>query len=266
MHDAQFRFAGLFAFRWRLVAAALVLATASAGAQTTATITGRVITENGQPLAGAQVRLVNMTLGTLTGDNGRYTLGNLPVAQYRIRAQMLGHRPVELPVTLVAGQTVTQDFTLRKQVLELDAVVVTGTAGAARQREVGNAVAQIDMAKVQEPPQNVGQLLQGRAPGMTVMTSSAGSGSGSMIRLRGNVSVAMIFAFRGGGLVLRFFLCEEFEVRHIDHAIIGDFAEQYDFGFLTRPEILRHAFVRLLGRAVEFEHFCGDGFFMVRAE
>ena len=191
MHEVPFPFARLLVPRWRLVTTAMLFAAASAHAQATATITGRVIAESGQPLGAAQVRLVNTTLGTLTADNGRYTLANLPVAQYRVRAQMLGHRPVEATVTLTAGQTVTQDFTLRKQVLELDAVVVTGTAGAARQREVGNAVAQIDMSKVQEPPQNVGQLLQGRAPGMTVMTSSAGSGSGSMIRLRGNVSVAM---------------------------------------------------------------------------
>ncbi len=192
MLEAQSRAAGMFARHARLVAAALLIGSAAGGAQTpTASITGRVIGENGQPINGAQVRLVNTTLGTLTADNGRYTLGNLPVGQYRIRAQMLGNRPIERAVTLVQGQTLTEDFTLRKQVLELDAVVVTGTAGATRQREVGNAVAQIDMAKVQEPPQNVGQLLQGRAPGMTVMTSSAGSGSGSMIRLRGNVSVAM---------------------------------------------------------------------------
>ena len=188
MHEVPLRFARLFVPRWRLVTTAMLFAAASAHAQATATITGRVIAESGQPLGAAQVRLVNTTLGGLTADNGRYTLGNLPVGQYRVRAQMLGHRPVEVSVTLVAGQTVTQDFTLRKQVLELDAVVVTGTAGAARQREVGNAVAQIDMSKVQEPPQNVGQLLQGRAPGMTVMTSSAGSGSGSMIRLRGNAT------------------------------------------------------------------------------
>ena len=192
MLDAQSRAAAMFARHTQLVVAALLIGSAAISAQTpTASITGRVIGENGQPVTGAQVRLVNTTLGTLTADNGRYALGNLPVGQYRIRAQMLGNRPIEREVTLVAGQTLTEDFTLRKQVLELDAVVVTGTAGAARQREVGNAVSQIDMTKVQEPPQNVGQLLQGRAPGMTVMSSSAGSGSGSMIRLRGNVSVAM---------------------------------------------------------------------------
>src|SRR6185503_9369397 len=119
------------------------------------------------------------------------TIVNVPVASYRIRAQMIGHRPVENPVTVTAGGTATQDFVLRTQVIALDEVVVTGTAGAARQREVGNAVAQVDVNKIQEAPANVGSLLQGRATGMTVTQSSAAAGSGSMIRLRGNVSVAM---------------------------------------------------------------------------
>jgi TonB-dependent starch-binding outer membrane protein SusC len=168
----------------------LLCAAVTAHAQT-GTISGRVIGESEQPIVGAQVRLVGTGLGTLTGEGGRYSIVNVPAAEYRIRVQMIGHRPVEVPVRVAAGQTLTQDFTMRRQVLELDALVVTGTAGAARQREVGNSISQIDMAKVAEPPVNVGQLLQGRTTGMTVMTSSAMAGSGSMIRLRGNVSVAM---------------------------------------------------------------------------
>ena len=168
----------------------LLSAAVTAHAQT-GTISGRVISESEQPLVGAQIRLVGTGLGTLSGEGGRYTIVNVPAAEYRIRAQMIGHRLVEVPVRVDAGQTLTQDFTLKRQVLELDALVVTGTAGAARQREVGNSISQIDMAKVAEPPASVGQLLQGRATGMTVMSSSAGAGSGSMIRLRGNVSVAM---------------------------------------------------------------------------
>ena len=50
---------------------------------------------------------------------------------------------------------------------------------------------QIDAASSDAPQSNIGNLLQGRSTGMTVTQSSAGAGSGSMIRLRGNVSVAM---------------------------------------------------------------------------
>jgi TonB-linked SusC/RagA family outer membrane protein len=170
---------------------ALALSAAGLHAQQTGTVSGRVIVESStQPLDGAQVYLVGTTLGTRTSANGRYTIANVPAAQYRVRAQMIGYRPIEHAVTVAAGQTVTQDFAMKQQAISLDALVVTGTAGAARNREVGNSISQIDLSTVQ-PPANVGQLLQGRSAGMTVMPSSAGSGSGSMIRLRGNVSVAM---------------------------------------------------------------------------
>ncbi len=165
------------------------LAVAPVGAQT-GTISGRVATEAGTPLDGAQVYLVGTAIGTRTSANGRYTIVNVAPAQYRVRAQMIGFRPVEQPVTVAAGQTATLDYTLKQQAVSLDALVVTGTAGTARNREVGNSISQIDLAAVQ-PPSNVGQLLQGRSAGMTVMPSSAMAGSGSMIRLRGNVSVAM---------------------------------------------------------------------------
>jgi TonB-linked SusC/RagA family outer membrane protein len=177
---------------WLFAAFALVVGALAPPAQAqTGTISGRVLGDAGQVLAGAQVHLVGTTLGTAAGDNGRYSIVNVAAGQYRLRAQMIGHRPTEQSVTVTAGQTTTVDFTLKTQVLALDALVVTGTAGAARQREVGNAVSQIDMAKVQQPPTNIGELLQGSTTGMTVMNSSAMAGSGAMIRLRGNVSVAM---------------------------------------------------------------------------
>ena len=172
------------------VAAATLLSTAALNAQT-GTITGRIATESNQPLSGAQVFVVGMGLGTRSGEDGRYTIVNVAPGQYRIRAQMIGHRPIENAVTVTAGQTATQDFALKVQALGLDALVVTGTAGTARQREVGNSITQLTMSKIQESPANVGELLQGRSPGMTVMPSSAMAGSGSMIRLRGNVSVSM---------------------------------------------------------------------------
>jgi TonB-linked SusC/RagA family outer membrane protein len=180
-----------FAVQLAAVFVATVFPISRAAAQTSGTISGTVTGETGQPLGNVQVSLVGTALGTMTNASGKYTIVNVPVASYRIRAQMIGHRPVENPVTVTAGGTATQDFVLRTQVIALDEVVVTGTAGAARQREVGNAVAQVDVNKINEAPANIGSLLQGRATGMTVEQSSAAAGSGSMIRLRGNVSVAM---------------------------------------------------------------------------
>ena len=40
---------------------------------------------------------------------------------------------------MTAGETLVQDFTLSEEALGLDEIIVTGTAGGARQREVGTA-------------------------------------------------------------------------------------------------------------------------------
>lgn len=170
---------------------ALVVGTALTAQAQTGTINGRVIAANERPLVGAQVHLVGTTIGTRTGQDGRYTIVNVPAGAHRMRAQMLGHRPVEAAVTVTAGSAMTHDFTLKAEAISLDDIVITGTAGQARQREVGNSVTQINMSRVLQPASSVGALLQGRGVGMTVMPSSAMAGSGSMIRLRGNVSVAM---------------------------------------------------------------------------
>src|ERR1044071_4381604 len=112
MCDAPFQqfavFAGARSFS---VGVALALSLTRLHAQT-GTISGRVTGDLDQPIAGAQVRLVGTGLGTQTGENGRYSIVNVPAAQYRIRAQMIGHRPVELSVAVAAGQTPPQDFTL----------------------------------------------------------------------------------------------------------------------------------------------------------
>ena len=186
------RFAALLSHPWSYALVALLsLSAASTALAQTGSVTGRVTKEGGQAFQGAQVLIVGMGLGTRAAENGTYTIVNVPAGTHRVRAQMIGHRPVERTVTVVAGQAATQDFTMKEDVVGLDAIVVTGTAGQAKQREVGNAVSTIDANKLATPGKNIGELLQGKAAGMTVMPSSGMAGSGSMIRLRGNVSVAM---------------------------------------------------------------------------
>ena len=186
---------------WRLrrsaslgAAAALVLTSLAFGAvevqAQNGTIRGTVTdATTSAGMASAQVYLVDTGLGTLTAQNGRFIVLNVPAGTYTLRVERLGFGTAEASVTVSAGATVTQDFEMNPEALGLDEIVVTGTAGAKRRREVGNTIAQIDVGDVNEPVQSVDALLQGRVTGATILQSSAGSGGGAQIRLRGNVSV-----------------------------------------------------------------------------
>ncbi|MBI4538496.1 MAG: TonB-dependent receptor [Gemmatimonadetes bacterium] len=160
--------------------------------QTTGTVTGRVVgAGSARGLASVQIYLEGTGLGTLSREDGRYLIINVPAGTYRVRAEQIGMKSVTQEVTVAAGQSARVEFALEEEVLGLDEIVVTGTAGAARRREVGNSIAQLNMAQLTETPVNVDALLQGRMAGVTVLPTTGSVGGGSQIRLRGNVSVAM---------------------------------------------------------------------------
>ena len=174
-----------------LVAGAALALAPAVRAQDTGTVTGQVTDATSQRALGSvQVHLTGTGLGTLTRDNGRYVILNVPAGTYTLRAERIGYGMEEAQVVVTGGGTVQQDFVIQAQALGLDEIVVTGTAGAARRREIGNTVSQLNVAQdVVEPPTNVDALLQARVPGMSITQSSASAGGGAMIRLRGNVSM-----------------------------------------------------------------------------
>jgi TonB-dependent SusC/RagA subfamily outer membrane receptor len=116
---------------------------------------------------------------------------NVPAGRHTLRVELIGYRGVRQQVTVVEGQATTVDVQLTEEAIALDEVVVTGTAGQARRREVGNSIAQVKLDQVAEPGTNVGALLQGRVAGAFISFGSGNAGSGPDIRLRGNVSASL---------------------------------------------------------------------------
>ena len=168
----------------------LALFTAPAVAQT-GTIEGRVTTaSSGDPVQGARVALVGTNVGTQTDDDGRFVLLNVPVGTRRLQVLLIGYAMGTLQIRVRPGVVTPATIELNTSVLRLDEIVVTGTAGQARRRQIGNSIAQIDVGDIADPPQNVNQMLQGRAPGVQVYQTTGMAGSGSQIRLRGAVSVS----------------------------------------------------------------------------
>ena len=95
----------------------LALATV-ASAQTTSTLTGRVSDPSGGVLPGVTVLARNLETGVVrsavTGTDGRYAFGLLPVSRYELRAELQGFKPlVRQGVETSVGETVIVDLVLQ---------------------------------------------------------------------------------------------------------------------------------------------------------
>jgi len=178
---------------WSGIAAAILAIPNLALAQgSTGTVRGQVSRASRTgPIAGAQVFVVGTRAGGVTDAEGRYSFTGVPTGTQTIRVRALGFQPVDKTVEITAGQVVTADFSVTATAISLDEVVVTGTAGSARKREVGNSIGQVKLSEAPEVTSNVSNLLTGRVAGVSVSGGTGNSGAGSSIRLRGTTSVAL---------------------------------------------------------------------------
>jgi TonB-linked SusC/RagA family outer membrane protein len=157
------------------------------------TIRGRVTDAASQrPVADVQVSVVGTAFGALTGANGEYTITNVPAGQRTVRARRLGFTAQDKTVTITAGQAATQDFVLAQSATQLEQLVVTGTAGAAEKRTVGNSITQLDVADIASKQSlfNVTEVLQSKTPGVTILPGSGAPGTAGEIRIRGASSIS----------------------------------------------------------------------------
>src|SRR5205085_10266544 len=110
------------------VALGCLLLPAALTAQAPATITGKVTGDNG-PLAAVAVSIPELGAGGVTRDDGQYTF-TVPAARVQrqtvtLTARRVGYRPKSVRITLVGG-TITQNFVLDVNPLQLGEIVVTG--------------------------------------------------------------------------------------------------------------------------------------------
>ena len=153
------------------------------------TVTDRA---TGQPLEAARVVLTGTSRIETTNREGQYRVRGLPSGSFEVRVLRLGYKPVLDTANVAPGETVTLDFAMEGSPVQLEEIVTTVT-GEQRKLEIGNAVTTIDAASVaQEAPiTEFGDLLSGRAAGVTVQKAGGTTGSGTRIRIRGSNSVSL---------------------------------------------------------------------------
>lgn len=110
----------------------------SAWAQST--VTGTITDDNGDPIPGASIRVVDTNLGTVTDLDGVYNI-NVPAGKTTLTFSFVGFETQQIEV----GGRSTIDVTLSPSVSDLQEVVVTGAMGIEKDpRKLGYAVSTVD--------------------------------------------------------------------------------------------------------------------------
>jgi len=136
-------------------------------------ILGRVMDEDGLPLPGATVRMVELEKGTFTDVQGRFSLYGIPEGTYKVEASYLGYRPLTMEA-IVTGSTASLEFRLNSATQMADEVLVIGDrlkgqAKALNQQRanahITNIVAADQIGRF--PDANIGDAMK-RIPGITM--------------------------------------------------------------------------------------------------
>jgi TonB-linked SusC/RagA family outer membrane protein len=137
-----------------------------------------------RPIEGVSVTVQGAGGGVRTDARGRFRFADLSETQVTLRVAALGYRPVTQVVTV--GETNIR-IALQEQAINLDEIVVTGTAGDQERRALGNSATSIRAAEVQEraAAPDISSLINTRAPGVVVIPGTGQVGAGPRIRIRG---------------------------------------------------------------------------------
>jgi TonB-linked SusC/RagA family outer membrane protein len=166
------------------------------------TVSGRVTSDDGDPLPGVSVVEKGTTNGTVTDSNGGYAFA-VSDASATLVFTFIGYTTQELAI----GGRSTVDVTLVQDVVALGEVVVVGY-GSQRKSDLTGAVTSVKVSDIaQFPTARVDQALQGRSSGVYVLNTDGSPGGNTMIRIRGlnsinggNEPLVVIDGLQGGNL------------------------------------------------------------------
>ncbi len=158
----------------------------------TGTLAGRVTNAHtGSPVATVQVTVTGTRIGGPVDADGRFRFTGVPVTAREALARGIGYKPVAVILSLTPDEKTTVALSIMANVLELDAMVVTGSVGDTRRRAVGHSVVLVNASEIvaRSAVANLTEVLQAKVPGLTLMPGSGTVGTAANYRLRGAGSI-----------------------------------------------------------------------------
>ena len=165
--------------------------TAFAQGKSNFTAKGVVKDELSAPMVGVTVQLKGTQLATITDVDGNFTLsGSVPDGEYALMTSFVGYSNATQKVQVSSGSTVTMDFNMSPDVLNLDEVIVTGNTATTTRKQLGNNISVVKAENLKNSATtNALGALQGKVMGAQITQNSGDPAGGISIKLRGASSI-----------------------------------------------------------------------------
>lgn len=164
----------------------------------TKTVTGTVVDDLGEPVVGANVVVAGTTNGATTDIDGNFSIQNV-ANNATLKVSFIGYSEQEIPV---AGKSVI-NITLSEDSEMLDDVVVIGYQTVRRKDLTGSVASVNNKTLAASPVSNVAQALQGKMPGVNVVSQDGRPDASVSIRVRGGGSIPRATSLLSSSMVLR---------------------------------------------------------------
>jgi TonB-linked SusC/RagA family outer membrane protein len=148
------------------------------------TVTGVVTDQEGQPLPGVTVVVKGTTTGTVTDNDGGFSL-RIPNDAEILQFSFVGMKTQDVSV---AGKT-TFTVSMEEETIGLEEVVAVGY-GSMKRSDITGSISSVNMESLKnQPVRGLSDMLSGRVAGMNLSRTSGDIGAPTKIRIRGANSI-----------------------------------------------------------------------------
>ncbi|HVR43730.1 MAG TPA: TonB-dependent receptor [Thermoanaerobaculia bacterium] len=157
---------------FQILALCLLIASLAVAQTSTATIKGRVLDPDGDPVGGAEINAVNLSSGNVhqavSRRDGTYLLAGLRPATYELIVASPAYEPTSQTVQLLIGQSINADFRLSPSVVLTESITVVGQQVV--EMDSTQISTNITPAQIEQLPQNNRNFMNfaALAPGVTI--------------------------------------------------------------------------------------------------
>ncbi|HZH55323.1 MAG TPA: TonB-dependent receptor [Sphingobacteriaceae bacterium] len=153
-------------------------------AQETGKISGLITDHRGEPIAGATITLERTATGTVTDEEGQFTLSQIPVGKYTMEIKAIGYQSIRKNLELTATKSLHVEETLHTDNLSMSEVVVSATRYGVSRKEAP-VIVNVISPKIFNATQSVAMSeTLNFQPGVRVETNCQNCGF-SQVRLNG---------------------------------------------------------------------------------